>query len=732
METAIRSEPSVRFEGFELNLQTHELFRSGLRIKIRGHPVDVLAILLEHAGELVTREMLRHRLWPDNTFVDSEQILNNSVGKLREVLGDNAENPKFIETLPRLGYRFIAPLNGTGSELHGGHAAIATTHAIVSVLADPNVHRRSRHRRFWGSIAFAAIALGLASYWFLQIRRSAPHISHYEQLTLDADRKTAVGTDGTRIYMVLQRLQPAIAQVPVSGGKVTEIPIGLDSLTELTLLDVSPDGTSLLVGNQNSNQEGHTVWVVGSSGRPARYLTKAYCAVWSPDGRTIAYANSHGDILTSTTEGGEPQLLLRVDAPQQQITVTLDMSWSPDGKKIRFTRWGGRIFEIASNGANLHEWLPGWNAGVRKCCGRWTSDGQFFVFLAGAALGKGPRVRPLAQIWVADERSGRMLPRTFETTLLTPGPLLWGNPIPGRDGKKIYARGVSLRGELQRYDQKSQRLEPFLGGISAEMLDFSRDGKYVAYVSFADGILWRANRDGSGPVQVTEPPLYPRNPRWSPDGTQLLFTDNTQSGVDVLYVVPSQGGTPKRLLPDDIGPQSIGDWSPDGARVVYTTHSGFSFVPRNENKFESRIVDLATGRTTVLPKAPEGFWAPLWSPDGRYIAGNSLNQMKLSIFDLRTGEWSAIPDTASMPIGYHHWSHDGRFLYFTRWTGGGVRAVYRVLVPRGKEELVFEPPENFQGTGWYSFWMSLDPDDSPLLLRDAGTDEIYALTLERK
>ena len=78
METAIRSEPSVRFEGFELNLQTHELFRSGLRIKIRGHPVDVLAILLEHPGELVTREMLRKRLWPDNTFVDSEQILKTA------------------------------------------------------------------------------------------------------------------------------------------------------------------------------------------------------------------------------------------------------------------------------------------------------------------------------------------------------------------------------------------------------------------------------------------------------------------------------------------------------------------------------------------------------------------------------------------------------------------------------------------------------------------------------
>ena len=84
METAIPSESSVRFEGFELDFRTGELYRNGLRIKLRGHPVDVLAVLLEHPGELVTRETLKKRLWPDNTFVDFEQILNNSIGKLRD------------------------------------------------------------------------------------------------------------------------------------------------------------------------------------------------------------------------------------------------------------------------------------------------------------------------------------------------------------------------------------------------------------------------------------------------------------------------------------------------------------------------------------------------------------------------------------------------------------------------------------------------------------------------
>lgn len=109
MEAANHLGTIVRFENFELDLCTHELYRDGSRQKIRGHPVDVLAVLLEHPGELVTRETLRKRLWPNDTFVDFEQILNNSVGKLRDALGDNAESPRFIETLPRLGYRLIVP-----------------------------------------------------------------------------------------------------------------------------------------------------------------------------------------------------------------------------------------------------------------------------------------------------------------------------------------------------------------------------------------------------------------------------------------------------------------------------------------------------------------------------------------------------------------------------------------------------------------------------------------------
>jgi len=103
----------IRFGTFEVDLRTGELHKKGLKIKLQEQPFRILAMLLEHAGDIVTRDELRRRLWPGDTFVDFDQGLNKAVNKIREALGDSAESPRFIETLPKRGYRFIAPTNGT-------------------------------------------------------------------------------------------------------------------------------------------------------------------------------------------------------------------------------------------------------------------------------------------------------------------------------------------------------------------------------------------------------------------------------------------------------------------------------------------------------------------------------------------------------------------------------------------------------------------------------------------
>jgi DNA-binding winged helix-turn-helix (wHTH) protein len=347
METATGSETSIRFQNFELDLRTRELYRNGSRLKVRGHPVEVLAILLGHPGELITRDALKKRIWPDDTFVDFEQILNNSVGKLRDALGDRAETPKFIETLPRLGYRFIAPLEKSEIDTHVAQAPIiAEPKPPVPIpIIVPEPHCISKHWIAWPLVAIAVAAFGVVGYWYAHLPLSAPHIAHYEQLTLDGRRKIPRGTDGSRVLMNLAEPGRGILQVPISGGKVTEFLIDLPggaSLSPPVLLSVSPDGSNLLVSNQPVSGTGFMTWVVGNLGHSARYLTTVWDAGWSSDGRTVVFTNSHSDIQTISVDGGEPRLLHREDGPADQLTRTQDITRSPDGTTIRFTRLQGK------------------------------------------------------------------------------------------------------------------------------------------------------------------------------------------------------------------------------------------------------------------------------------------------------------------------------------------------------------------------------------------------------
>ena len=761
MENAVGTNHRVRFRAFELDTHTRELYRNGIRLRVQGQPIDVLEMLLERPGELVTREQLRKKLWPEDTFVDFEHSLNSAVTRLRDALGDKAEDPKFIETLPRLGYRFVAAVENDDGEIHTSaplKAVTATTSRVVHVVPFAGGTREEAtvsssdaaanypvwvRRRLWILLASFCVVFGAAGSLLWQGAQPLPppHVSKTVRITSDVrwPGKMAIGVDAARVFLRLEGSPPVLGQVPITGGEIATTAIQVPALTRFGA--VSPDGNSVLVcGKYDPKDNMSELWVAGVMGSPIRYLTRAFCTgrltSWSPDGEEVIYSTSDGGIYTIRSIGGDPHLLRKLSGEAGLF------AYSPDGGRIRFSyredKWRGiwRIWEMSSQGENLHEVVPKWRPNVSIWNGRWTPDGNLFIFLVTESTLR-LMVAPIPnQIWAIDE-SRRSFRRSNRLPVqLTSNQATWSNPIPSRDGRKIFAENYEFRGELVRYDRRSKQIEPYLGGKSAEMLDFSRDGKFITYSSFPDGVLWRTNLDGSSTLQVTKAPhLYLANPQISPDGSEIVFCDfDVRQGGETssIYLVSSRGGTPVQVLTNDPQDEFDPTWSPDGSQLAF--HSRTYWQTKSvDPRTEVRIVDLATRKIEYLPVPPKRSRFPRWSPDGRYIVCLTLpGQFEaddgLEIYDLKTSKWTVILQQKS--TAWPTWSVDGRWIYFVSYDPVGYFAFYRIRPSGGRPELMVDL-KGVRSTGFFWGWFGFDPEGNPLLLRDAGTDEIYALTLDR-
>ena len=239
-----------------------------------------------------------------------------------------------------------------------------------------------------------------------------------------------------------------------------------------SLLNISPDGAELLVkDNQGTDYRGQ-LWrlpILGGSPRRLGALV-GQDAAWSPDGKLLVYADgSH--LFLAKSDGTEPRKLVSVTGRG------FYPAWAPDGTRLRFTviddKTGAHsLWEVSAQGSNLHPLFPGWHNPPDECCGKWTEDGKYFVF------------QSQGQIWARSEQRWFFRHSTGNPVLLTSSPLGSFTPVPSKDGKKLFVVGRTYRGELQRRESKSGQFTPFLSGISAEDVAFSKDGKWVAYVSY--------------------------------------------------------------------------------------------------------------------------------------------------------------------------------------------------------------------------------------------------------
>jgi Tol biopolymer transport system component len=401
--------------------------------------------------------------------------------------------------------------------------------------------------------------------------------------------------------------------------------------------------------------------------------------------------------------------------------------WSPDGKLIRLTVFDLKLsvtalWEIAADGRGLQRLLPGWNSAdgpMDVCCGSWTPDGDEFLFQT-TRMGR-------SEIWAMPAKGGMLdeLHQWFdrsadEPVQLTHGQLSSLAPVLSPDGRKLFVIGQQLRSEMERYDGRTREFVPYgapaLSGLSADFVDISSDGQWLAYVEFPGGSLWRCRLDGTERMQLTWPPMQVMVPLWSPDGSRIVFYGYNAGRQQQAYIVSANGGEAKPVQPGG-GNQMTTNWSPDGKSLMY---SDFPFFVQDRSAIGVHVVDLATQKVETLPGS-EGLFVGTWSPDGTRAAAWGANGRDLMVFDFKSQVWAKVAEGG----GFLKWSHDGAFVYFLKT--GQESSVMRVRVDTHKVEKVASLKGMRLAGRLAGIAFALTPAGDPLVLRDVGTQEIYSL-----
>jgi eukaryotic-like serine/threonine-protein kinase len=569
----------------------------------------------------------------------------------------------------------------------------------ASSTAVPWVPEAAERRWIWvAAVIAAAIAVTLFVWW--RQPPAVPVVEAVTQLTSDGEVKANSGnlvTDGSRIYFGEGTVGSyRIMQVAATGGPTTIIPTRLANFQFSAL---SQDGAYLL--GAAGDAFALPFWAVPlPSGEPRLFGSiVAQDADLFPDGRILFCLGN--DLYIAEKDGSQQRKLLGVDG------VPVEPSVSPDGERLVFTVWSPAhrpvsIDEVKADGSDLHV-LVRTSAAGRVCCARWTPDGRYIVYQN--------RHEGRSDLWVLPMQSG-FLRRSPSLVQLTNGPLSYVKPVVGRDGKHIFAVGTEPRGELVRYDANSKQFLPLLPGVHAFDPSYSADGQWVVYTAYPDHVLWRSRSDGTDPLQLTFPPGQVFGPSISPDGKQVVYVNSAGA---ICLISMDGGSSPTIVEKDGAWPR----WSPDGSRLVFVDRSASPQI---------HILDLPTGKSSPVP-GPAGLWNPQWVGDDRLVAGTA-DSTKLMDFDVKSQHWSDLVSFTA-PGYVVNWIHspDNKSVYYT--IGGSDPMLLNVRLADRKVETITSLKGLHRATGPAgNTEISVTPDGSPVFTRDIGTQEIYALTVK--
>ena len=554
----------------------------------------MLAALLERPGEIVTREELRGKLWPSDTFVDFDHSLNAAIKRLRDALGESAESPTFIETLARRGYRFIGHVEKPaataparlklGQKLPYGVGVLAGlacvfalflyySHWSRSKAAPPAVTTIVTNVGEKHTPSLSPDGQHLAFAWN---GGAGPHFNLYVkvvgteeslQLTKQAsiDFNPVWSPDGRYIaFCRIVKGGTGIYVIPSLGGvarRVRETHWQEEEFYQVFWyfgrLSWSPDGNLLAYSDRIELNEPTSIFLLSLDSMEVRKLTSTpgpigdYNPAFSPDGRTLAFnRGSQGvtSIYTAPVSGGAEQRLI------SGVQFGWGLAWTPDGRDIVFARAG---------------WLPdaGW-------------------------------------LWKISRRGGE--PQRLQFGQQGVEPSIRGNRL-------VYARQTE---NINIWRRKLKSLaaaafsDRFIYSTRMESgPQFSPDGKMIAFESTRSGAyeVWMCRSDGTGLVQLTHFNSSAGTPRWSPDGQQIAFDSRAPGNADI-FVIDSQGGSPRRLT-NEPSSDVVPSWSRNGRWIYFAS----------DRTGRDEVWKMPSAGGLPVQVTHHGGFAAFESPDGRFL-----------------------------------------------------------------------------------------------------------------